>query len=206
MLDPQTKEALPAGIYKLCDEKFEKLELAKRAVEIRIAGHYPAFLCKSVEDRPQRTTYANEIYMWMAISHFRHYISQSGNDGQNRMAVDGGYSWYKKFATGGESYLDHEDMKAFHQYFPMSGKACGVFEAHMNVLKEEIKPFVRGLMVNRTHVDPEKLEGAGQPWLTCTQVELSDVPWDQGNEDVQSATALPILSAVDFEDDAETEE
>lgn len=209
MLDSTAKDTLPTETRQLCQDKWDELEINKRAIELRIAGHYPAFLCQNVEDRPQRTVYANHIYMWMAISHFRHYISQSGNEGRNRQARDGGYAWYKKFATGGDAYLDHEGMKAFHQFFPMSGKACGVLEAHMNVLKDEMKPFVKGLMVNRTHIDPEKLEGITEPWLTCTVVEPKDMPWEQANGDVQVPSevhaTLPTLSGAGSDADDELE-
>lgn len=179
MLNPNTKQALPEDIHQLCQRKWDELELAKRAIEIRIASHYPAFLCQNSEDRPQRTTYANDIYMWMAIAYFRQYLSQSGNDCKNRMAEDGGYAWYKMIATGGDSYLHHEDMKAFHQFFPMSSKACSVLESNMNVLKDEVKPFVQQLMTNRTHIDPEKLEGVQKPWLTCAVVGDQDLPWHE---------------------------
>lgn len=205
MLDSEVKDALPGDIHQLCQRKWDELELNKRAIEIRIAGHYPSFLCQNSDDRPQRTVYSNHIYMWMAICHFRHYISQSGNECTNRMARDGGYAWYKKFATGGDSYLDHEDMKAFHQFFPMSGKACGVLEANMNVLKDETKQFVEGLMVNRTHFDPEKLKGVKEPWLTCALVETADLPWHESSGEVQNGVhaELPTPPGEEMEADDE---
>jgi hypothetical protein len=207
MLDKTTRDALPEDIRQLCQSKWDELELAKRAIEIRIAGHYPAFLCQNSENRPQRTVYANDIYMWMAISYFRQYVSQSGNDERNRTAKDGGYAWYKMFATGGDSYLHHEDMKAFHQFFPMSSKACSVLEANMNVMKDEVKKFVKDLMINRTHVDPEKLEGVHKPWLTCAVVGTEDLPWYKSSVNVHKGRQieLPILSAGDMDADDEAE-
>lgn len=203
MLDTQTKDSLPEDIRQLCQSKWDEIELAKRAIEIRIAGHYPAFLCQSSDNRPQRTVYANDIYMWMAICYFRQYLSQAGNDCRNRMAEDGGYAWYKMFATGGDSYLHHEDMKAFHQFFPMSSKACSVLEANMNVLKDEVKIFVRDIVINRTHIDPETLEGVHKPWLTCAVVLDEDLPWHQpsvnGRMEVQFG--LPILSRGNMDAD-----
>lgn len=190
MLEANVKNGLPADIRQLCQKKWDELELNKRAIELRIAGHYPKFMCQNAIDRPQRTVYANHIYMWMAVAHFRHYVSQSGNDCENRMAKDGGYAWYKKFATGGSSYLDHEDMKMFHQFFPMSGKACGILEASLNVLKEETKSFVKGLMVNRTHVNVEKLDNVQEPWLTCVLVESEDMPWNQTDDGVRVKKVL----------------
>lgn len=207
MLDTITKKFLPEDIRQLCQTKWDELELAKRAIEIRIAGHYPAFLCQNSENRPQRTVYANDIYMWMAICYFRQYISQSGNDNENRTAKDGGYAWYKKFATGSDAYLTHEDMKAFHQFFPMSSKACSVLEANMNVLKDEVKVFVKDLMINRTHIDPEKLEGVHTPWLTCVVIGMEDLPWSKLSGDAHRARQIetPVLSGADMDADDELE-
>lgn len=182
MLDAPSKKQLPKDIQRLCIRKWEELELAKRAIEIRIAGHYPPFLCRNHADRPHRTAYASDIYSWMALSYFRQYLAQSGNDSKNRQAEDGGYAWYKAFAQGGDAYLHHEDMRTFHTFFPMSSKACSVLEAHMNVLKEDVKDFVKDLMVVRTHVDPANLEGVSKPWLTCTIVEKDDLPWNVADE------------------------
>jgi len=209
MIDSESKEQLPRDIQKLCKMKWEELELAKRAIEIRIAGHYPPFLCRSHADKPHRTAYASDIYSWMALSYFRQYLSQSGSDSLNRMAEDGGYSWYKSFAQAGDAYLNHEDMRTFHKFFPMSSKACSVMEAHMNVLKEDIKDFVKDLMVVRTHVDPATLEGVNKPWLTCTVVERDDLPWVVPEEREEHGFNVPSqqpMQIEEYESEADNED
>lgn len=176
-----TKASLPKEIYDLCERKWKELEIMKRAIEIRIAGHYPSFLCRNHADKPHRTAYSADIYMWMAISYFRQYMAQAGNDGKTRLADDGGYDYYRKFSIGGNAYLHHEDLNAFHDLFPMSIKACGILEANMNVLKEDVKDFVKDLIVVRTHVDPARLVGedglVSKPWLTCAVIGKEDLPW-----------------------------
>jgi len=206
MLDADSKRELPKDIQKLCKRKWEELELAKRAIEIRIAGHYPPFLCRNHADKPHRTAYASNIYSWMALCCFRQFLSQSGNDGKNRLADDGGYAWYKAFAQGGDAYLDHEDLRVFHSYFPMSSKACSVLEAHMNVLKGEIKEFVKDLMKVRTHVDPANLDGVSKPWLTCTVVDKNDLPWAVREEKNQETSNLVAQQAVQNEDGIEADD
>jgi len=42
-------------------------------------------------------------------------------------------------------------------YFPMSSKACNILEANMTVLKDDIKPFVRDMVIERTHVKSDSL-------------------------------------------------
>lgn len=188
LLEDEVKENIPSEIAKLCQRKWDDLELAKRAIEIRIARHYPPFLCRNHASKPHRTAYATDIYMWMCLCFFRQYLSQSGTDRKNRLADDGGYEWYKQIQDGGSAYLDHDAMRTFHQFFPMSSKACGVVEAHMNVLKDEVKTFVKDLMIVRTHLDPSTIEGIDKPWLTCTLVEDDDLPWQ-----VPATTDQPML-------------
>lgn len=200
MLDPEDRETLATDVYKLCQRKWDELELAKRAIEIRIAGHYPTFLCRNHADKPHRTAYSNDIYMWMALAYFRQYISQSGNDGKNRLASDGGYKWYKAIHDGGSAYLDHDSMRHFHSFFPMSSKAVGVMEQHMNVLKEDVKVFVKDLMINRTHIDPATL-AEREPWLTCAVIDDEDLPWKVSRG---SNTADVVFSVI--EDDADLED
>ena len=101
MLKNGTLEALPPDIRKLCQWKWDELELAKRAIEIRIGGHYPPFLCRDYAEKPHRIAYATDIYMWMCLSFFRQYLMQSGTDRKNRLADDGGYRWYKQINEGG---------------------------------------------------------------------------------------------------------
>jgi len=218
----ENEKEMSKALYDLCEKKWKEMEFAKRAIELRIAGHYPAFLYRNHADKPHRTAYAADIYMWMALPLFRQYMAQAGNDGQTRLADDGGYDYYRKFAIGGNAYLNHEDLTTFHQYFPMSNKACSVFEAHMNVLKEEVKVFVKDLMVVRTHVDPANL-GYDKPWLTCAVINKEDYPWyiaedskqavennmaseDDGGEwtvtDNRRDTNGPEVAHVDGKDDA----
>lgn len=192
MLESWDRARLPKDIAKLVQVKWNELELAKRAIEIRIAGHYPSFLLRNHADRPHRTTYSDDIYMWMALSYFRQYLCQSGTDRKNRLAKDGGYKWYKQIHDGGSAYLDHDSMRMFHSYFPMSVKAVGIMEQHMNVMKEDVKVFVKDLMVSRSHISPASLPDE-TPWLTCAVIEDDDLPW-KGNR------VVDYMDTVDLED------
>ena len=169
-----SKEDLHSDIRRVCEQKHRELDVAKEAIEMRILGHYPAFLCRNAVDRPGRPTYANDIYMWMAICFFRQWFAQAISDGRNRVASDGGYGFYQDLGEGGQAYLGHEAFKNFHQYFPMSSKACNVLEANMSVMKEDIKPFVKDLLANRVNVDSSNYP---LQWLTCGLVIKEDYPW-----------------------------
>ncbi|KAL9617947.1 MAG: hypothetical protein Q9160_007313 [Pyrenula sp. 1 TL-2023] len=180
--------------------KYSQQDKAKEALELRILGHYPAHLTRHAGDRPGRATYASDIYMWMAICFFRQYFAQAISDSRNRLAKDGGFAFYRQLGEGGQAYLNHETFQNFHMYFPMSSKACNVLEANMGILKEEIKPFVKDLLVHRANIDPAQFH-EGVHWLTCSVVEKDDFPWhveevpkieDDGDEVMGGLNSIPI--------------
>lgn len=173
-LDDTIRE-LHSDVRSLCERKYRELEIAKEAIELRILGHYPAFLCRDAASKPGRATYSNDIYMWMAICFYRQWFAQAISDGRNRVHRDGGYEFYHQIGQGGQAYLHHETFRHFHKYFPMSSKACNVLEANMGILKEEVKHFIAEILRNNANVD-----AATYPplrWLTCVQVTKEDFPW-----------------------------
>lgn len=174
-LRDEEKADLSEDIRALCELKFNELDIAKEAIEMRILGHYPSFLYRNAADKPGRPQYANDIYMWMALDFFRQWFAQNISNGNNRKCQDGGYGFYKVISFGGPAYLNHEDFRNFHQYFPMSSKACAVLERDMGVMKEDIKPFVQDLMKSQVHLDLSRHPQI--KWLTCTVVNKEDCPW-----------------------------
>ena len=183
-ISEKDKRDLHPTIHALCERKYDDIELAKEAIEMRILGHYPDFLCRNAVDRPGRPSYSNDIYMWMAICFFRQWFAQAISDGRNRTSADGGFEFYNQIGQGGQAYLGHESFKNFHQYFPMSSKACNVLEANMNVLKEDVKKFVGDLLCNRTNVSRPSFE---LQWLTCAVIGKEDEPWSVIEPDDQPA-------------------
>jgi hypothetical protein len=174
-MDESTKRDLHPDLRAVCDRKYRELEIAKEAIELRILGHYPSFLCRDAAAKPGRATYSNDIYMWMAICFYRQWFAQAISDGRNRVARDGGYEFYHQIGQAGQAYLNHETFLNFHKYFPMSSKACNVLEANMGILKEEVKHFVHDILQSSVNV-----ESIGYPplrWLTCVKVTKEDFPW-----------------------------
>lgn len=176
-MQEQEKNALHHDVRRVCEKKWKEMDLAKEAIDMRILGHYPTFLSRSHENRPHRPTYANDIYMWMAICFFRQWFAQCISDGRNRLSQDGGYEFYNALAKGGQAYLDHETFRDFHKYFPMSSKACNVLETNMNIMKEDVKQFVKDIIQERSHV--KKADVPELCWLTCAVMKREDLPWAQ---------------------------
>ncbi|KAK4936316.1 hypothetical protein LTR10_022793 [Elasticomyces elasticus] len=174
VLPEEKKSRIGADIREILSRKSEELALAKEAIELRILGHYPQFMTRNASSKPGRPTYSADIYMWMCVSFFRQWFAQSISDDRTRRAPDGGLNFYAALYEGGQAYLTHMDFKTFHQFFPMSIKACHVLEANMGVLKEDIKQFVADLMTERTHLKRAEHEIG---WLTCAKIEKEDLPW-----------------------------
>lgn len=170
----EDKDRIGGDIRAVLDRKAEELALAKEAIEMRILGHYPQFMMRTAAEKPGRPSYSGDIYMWMSVCFFRQWFAQNVSDDRTRRAPDGGLNFYSALHEGGGAYLTHLDFKTFHQYFPMSIKACHVLEANMGVLKEDVKQFVSELMEERTHLKRSDHEIT---WLTCARVEKEDMPW-----------------------------
>lgn len=173
-LDDAQRALIKPEVREICEAKHKLLKLTKMAVEVRALGHYPSSVQRSVEQSVGRMTYQNNIYMWMAISLFRHWFSQSIVEQRNLTSEDGGALFYRQLAAGGQAYLDRKALEGFHQYFPMSAKGAAVFTNHLTKYKDEIRHFVADLMVNRAQLDTDKHP---LPYLTSLQVEREDMPW-----------------------------
>lgn len=189
------KAELHPDVREICERKFHEIEIAKEVIELRILGHYPEFLCRNAVDRPGRPTYSADIYMWMAICFYRQWFAQAISDGRNRLGPDGGYEFYHQIGAGGQAYLNHESFRNFHQYFPMSSKACNVLEANMNIMKEDVRKFVADILVNRTSIDPKTYP---LRWLTCALVLPEDCPW-YAREDAgttPNGDSVEVLEAI----------
>jgi hypothetical protein len=173
-VEDEVKELIRDDIRAILDRKANELSIVKEAIELRILGHYPAFMTRTAADKPGRPSYSNDIYMWMSVSFFRQWFAQCISDDRTRRAPDGGLNFYAALAEGGQAYLSHLDFQEFHRYFPMSIKACHVLEANMGVLKEDIKQFVAPLVQQRTHLKRDEYDIR---WLTCCSIEKEDLPW-----------------------------
>lgn len=186
-LDDKQRALIKPEVREICEMKHQQQKVIKMAIEVRALGHYPASVQRSVEQSVGRMTYQNNIYMWMGISLFRHWFSQSIVEQRNLMSEDGGALFYRQIAAGGQAYLDRQALEGFHQYFPMSAKGAAVFTNHLTKYKDEVRHFVASLVVNRAQLDTEKHP---LPYLTCLEVERDDMPWVKAKLAEEAARAV----------------
>ena len=183
-LSQADRDTLSPEVLKVCQRKHDDLNIVKQAIEIRILGHYPGVVQRQALANPGRMSYSNDIYMWMVLSLFRHWFSQSVCEQRNFLCKDGGATLYRQIGEGGHTYLDRKTLEGFHSYFPMSAKGMSVLENHLSVYKQELKPFVSALLKHHSQLDVSE---EAVPYLTCCVVDKSDYPWNK--ERVESTAA-----------------
>ncbi|KAI9717572.1 MAG: hypothetical protein M1812_004713 [Candelaria pacifica] len=167
------RSGLNPEVLKLCEAKVAELDNIKMAIELRVFGHYPLSVQRSPDDNNGRQAYSGNIYMWMCMSLFRQWFGQSLAENRHRISVDGGCQLYRQIASG--QYLDRNALAGFHRYFPMSLKGMAVLENTLGSLKEDFKPFVEELLVNRSQMEIN--DNNKTTYLTCCVVKKSDLPW-----------------------------
>jgi hypothetical protein len=183
------RDRLIPSLRALCRKKDAHWETVKRAAEIRCLGHIPEGLWRSAGQDIGRISYANEIYMWIGLSLFRHWFTQSVIERHSRLCRDGGARFYRAIGDGGASYMDARDYCSFHNVCPMTPKARTILYDKIRQIKFDVRRFVQCLLVNESQLD------GPFDHLTCCQVEHTDMPW----------LGLPVCDEED-EDEEEDED
>lgn len=112
----------------------------------------------------------------MALTFFRHWVSQRLITGKGRDASDGGYELFSALGTGGDTYMDKSVINQFHTRFPMTKKAVNVLENHLFEIKECIKKVVDDSKVLRSQCQLD-VHRFPVKYLTCTEFAREDFPW-----------------------------
>ena len=89
-------------------------------------------------------------------------------------------------STNGQGYLGHEELKRFLKLQPSSSKDSSLytrdnlrrFERRVDEVKNIARDLVKPLTRNFLELDMSGDQGRGIPYLTCTKLDDSDVPWD----------------------------
>lgn len=195
---PETPEnvellaTMKKDVRELAEAKAKDLDEHKKAVELRILGHYPAQLQVllpqlqnvgagsrtirgAVNAAPTRqSAYSNRVMDWMALNLFRHWLGQSIAGEMSRRAADGGLAFYTAIAQGKETYLDQSARESFCRHFPLSAKARTQFDRAVWEIKEAVKGYVEQLTVSRCQLDTGKWP---VEWLTCVEIRAEEMPW-----------------------------
>jgi hypothetical protein len=159
-------------------EKYHRVLVEKaKSLELSILSHYPQAMRLPSEDLPiKRESYAKDILVWMALTFFRHWVSQRLITGKGRDAPDCGFDLFYALGEGGDTYMDKSVMNQFHTRFPVTKKAMNVLENHLFEIKECIRGVVKDSKVLRSQCQLDVHRFPVQ-YLTCTEFAREDFPW-----------------------------
>ncbi|KAL5386915.1 hypothetical protein DPSP01_003931 [Paraphaeosphaeria sporulosa] len=162
---------------RLAEKYHRRLLERSRALENKLASHYPPKIAAPKEDLPvKREEYAKDILIWMALCWFRQWLAHKiiANKGYN--ADDGGFSLYEAIGAGGDAYMDKAVLSQFHAMFPITKKALNVIENHVCEIKELMQSWVvkSGLLKSNCQLNIEQFPVS---YITCTEFERADFPW-----------------------------
>lgn len=178
-LPRQDKEDMHPHLRVVCEQKATELYKIKGAVEMRILGHYPQVLWRKANEvaATSRASYANDIYMWIAVDIFRQWAMQViGIERRGRDGRDGGAQLYRAIYEGGSTYLNAQDYAVFHNICPMSQKARTILYDKVRQMKFEVRRYAKCLMSNQSQLDLR--DGLKVDHLLCTQLQESELPWN----------------------------
>jgi hypothetical protein len=197
-LKKKEKRSMNPQFRAICEQKAAELYKIKGAIEMRITGHIPR-VCWRQEGRDvtSRVSYANDVYMWMAISiHSRWFFQVTGVERRGRDGLDGGAALYRAVYEAGVSYLNVQDYVNFHNICPMSKKARTILYDKIRQIKYEVREYAKCLVVNKSQLDLKG--GVEVDHLLCTEMTPADLPWSRADSDQ--------LVPSELSDDSEGEE
>ena len=122
-------------------------------------------------DNIGRNSYSNDIFLWMALTIYRHAVSYEAF-----AAIDDkdmGYDLVARIAKGGDNYCTMDECKPFFQLFPMTAKATDVVKRNIKEFKDHVKPWAAVLTRSCAEYGPN----IGH--FTCTNVIEDDYPFKE---------------------------
>lgn len=205
-LTADQKRSIPAEVYPKVEGKAQLLEKFKGSVDFRLA----TWICPDLKPRHMtpgaksgqdhgRTAYADNIYVWIGQHLFDHFLKFAFQNGDNRGASDGGFSFYYCIYLGGDAYLRKTDLDRFHNGdCPMTPKGQRVLFNAVQDIKVQAKELVRPLFTNSARIDRERER---LTHFTCVPVTEEDLEWLQHAKDMKAVGGRAENGAEDDDDE-----
>lgn len=179
-IDKEFLRGQPNGemLLRFAAAKARELKDKKLRIERCLVEFYPSRMIHPRE--PNRTigrdVYANDIYLWQALTLVRQHLSSAYLANMHHRARDGGASFYYSLAKGGNAYLGPKLLGQFNETFSMSTKAKDRLVRALAYIKESMKPIVAELLVDESQIN----RGPDEPpprYLTCCKILDKELPW-----------------------------
>jgi hypothetical protein len=201
------KDLHPA-IIEILTHKADLLKNLSKRTQSTLLSYYPEALqrTKTVgradRDSIGRASYANDIMQWLGLTVWRHWIAQQVCADNTHNSADMGFEFFRLVSRAGEAYLDRNQLRQFHEYFPMSLKGESVLENRISELKQEGQGMVAKVLENHSYLDVERFP-AGH--MTCTWLGPEDYPWENVGR-VRGLEGTPSSASSSEERDSEERE
>ena len=183
---------LHPAIIEILTHKANLLKNLSQRTQSTLLSYYPEALqrTKTVgradRDSIGRASYANDIMQWLGLTVWRHWIAQQVCADNTHNAADMGFEFFRLVSRAGESYLDRNQLRQFHEYFPMSLKGESVLENRISELKQDGQGMVAKVLENHSYLDVERFP-AGH--MTCTWLGPDDYPWENVGRGMREGTS-----------------
>lgn len=181
-LDKATRNAVSPDVQDIVKRKVTALKMKSAELEARIIALYPNTLTRKDREDSGRSSYANDVMIWVSLCFFRHWFGQTIARENGPTAPDRGYQFFQKLGIGGDAYMDRNTLNNFFQRFKMSKKGMQVVENHVLEIKELVKNTIEksGILKNNTQLDIAKHP---VDYLLCIEINKEDIPWQPAETD-----------------------
>lgn len=172
-------------------EKYHRRLLAQcKHIELALVSVYPGKIRLPTDDIPiKREYYAKDMLVWMALTFYRHWVSQQLIFEHGRHGPDSGFALISKIGAAGDAYIDKAVITHFHTRFPLTKKAMNVLENHVYEIKSWMRNIVRehGMLKSKCQLDVRQHP---VKYFTCMEFQPKDFPW-VGDKEKEKVTVVP---------------
>jgi hypothetical protein len=188
-------------IMDIAEKKIREQTYRKMEIEQNLRTFFPRDMVHPANNpnsavTPGRSIYANDLYMWQALTLVREYIVSELMAGHGYPAADGGASFYRAIGKGAGAYCRAVDLDQWHLKFDMTAKGKQRLKDALIYVKAEMATVVAELLVCRTNI---AYENGDYPYLTHTEFSDEELPW-------YKAPAFPSMQMADDGSDVEQEQ
>ena len=134
----------------------------------------PFMSSRRVLTHPGRNSYSNDIFIWIALTIFRHYVGQNSTSDLIHNCDDAGIQFMSKIMGGGDAYLTKPDLEDFYRRFPMTNKGKSVVETWLMETKEYVKKWAVHFFENKSQLDVKTYPSY---YFTNANVGYGDYPF-----------------------------
>ncbi|KAK3677018.1 hypothetical protein LTR78_003223 [Recurvomyces mirabilis] len=187
--------SLDDHVHAFLKKKAERMKKSVKDSFLQIMTYLPNYmhreesLGRADKDSIGQASYAKQVYEWQALNIIRTWVGMQIACDETHQAQDMGKSVVDPIMQGGNAYLSKPDLVDFHRFCPMTSKGKNALEDRINLIKENIKGFLKPLTKNMSQLD---LKGLKVEYFTCVRVDHDEYPWDtnaQAHNQIQRDTS-----------------